>query len=64
MGPGFAGRRKNAQNETIAFVYGWTPDYQRLLIVSILQGTQNRDTLADATQFFRQLKPVLLDDPE
>ncbi|MEU8357870.1 hypothetical protein AB0C27_17795 [Nonomuraea sp. NPDC048882] len=64
VGPGFAGRRKNAQNETIAFVYGWTPDYQRLLIVSILQGTQNRDSLADATQFFRQLKPVLLDDPE
>ncbi|MFG1975851.1 hypothetical protein ACGFJC_41530 [Nonomuraea fuscirosea] len=64
MGPGFAGRRKNAQNETVAFVYGWTPDYHRLLIVSIMQSTQNRDSLADATEFFRQLKPVLLDDHE
>jgi hypothetical protein len=61
LGPGFAGRRKNAQDKTIAFVYGWTPDYQRLLIVSILQNTQGRDSLADATEFFRQLRPVLLD---
>ncbi|MGW0805410.1 hypothetical protein [Nonomuraea sp. NPDC002799] len=63
LGPGFAGRRKNAQDEAIAFVYGWTPDYKRLLIVSLLEGAPGRDSLADATEFFRQLKPVLLDKP-
>jgi hypothetical protein len=63
LGPGFAGRRKNAQEETIAFVYGWTSDYKRLLVVSLLEGAPGRDSLADATEFFRQLKPALLDNP-
>ncbi|GAA2204633.1 hypothetical protein GCM10009850_004660 [Nonomuraea monospora] len=60
LGPGFAARRKNAQDRTIAFVYGWTPDYRRLLTISIIQNAPGRDPLADATEFFRQLKPHLL----
>ncbi|MGV9374256.1 hypothetical protein ACWDRB_00505 [Nonomuraea sp. NPDC003707] len=64
LGPGFAARRKNAQDETIAFVYGWTPDYKRLLTVNIMEGAPGRDSLADATEFFRQLKPLLLDKPK
>ncbi|MEU4579768.1 hypothetical protein [Nonomuraea sp. NPDC023979] len=63
LGPGFAARRKNAQNETISFVYGWTPDYKRLLSVNIYTSAPGRDSLADATEFFRQLKPILLDKP-
>jgi hypothetical protein len=61
LGPGFTARRKNDENQTIASVYGWTPDYQRLLTVSIAEGAPGRDSLADATEIFRQLKPVLLD---
>lgn len=63
LGPGFAARRKNAKDKTIAFVYGWTPDYQRLLTVNIIEHAPGRDSLADATEFFRQLKPLLLDNP-
>lgn len=64
FGPGFSARRKNAQNQTIAFVYGWTPDYKRLLTINIYKGGSGRDSLADATEFFRQLKPVLLVPPK
>ncbi|NUW40211.1 hypothetical protein [Nonomuraea rhodomycinica] len=64
LGPGFAARRKNAKDKTIAFVYGWTPDYERLLTVNIIEHAPGRDSLADATEFFRQLKPLLLDHPK
>ncbi|MEU6715205.1 hypothetical protein ABZ897_27380 [Nonomuraea sp. NPDC046802] len=64
LGPGFAARRKNAQDQTIAVVYGWTPDYKRLLTISIIENAPGRDSLADATEFFRQLKPLLLDKPQ
>ncbi|MFI9590337.1 hypothetical protein [Nonomuraea sp. NPDC052265] len=60
LGPGFAARRKNAQDQSIAFVYGWTADYKRLLSVNIMEGAPGRDSLADAVEFFRQLKPILL----
>ncbi|GAA1681547.1 hypothetical protein GCM10009733_092810 [Nonomuraea maheshkhaliensis] len=60
LGPGFAARRKNAQDQVIAFVYGWTPDYKRLLTINLVEGAPGRDSLADATEFFRQLKPLLL----
>jgi hypothetical protein len=60
LGPGFAARRKNEKDQSIAFVYGWTPDYKRLLTINIMEGAPGRDALADATEFFRQLKPVLL----
>lgn len=63
LGPGFTARRKNAKDQTIATVYGWTPDYARLLVVNIMEGAPGRDSLADATEFFRQLKPILLDKP-
>ncbi|WP_219511054.1 hypothetical protein [Nonomuraea ceibae] len=63
LGPGFAARRKNEQDQTIAFVYGWTPDHKRLLSINIMEGAPGRDSLADATEFFRQLKPILLDKP-
>lgn len=62
--PGFAARRKNAQDQSIAYVYGWTPDYERLLTINIMEGAPGRDSLADATEFFRQLKPLLLDKPK
>jgi hypothetical protein len=61
LGPGFAARRKNAKDQTIASVYGWTHDYKRLLTIHIIEGAPGRDSLADATEFFRQLKPLLLD---
>jgi hypothetical protein len=63
LGPGFAARRKNAKDKTIAFVYGWTSDHKRLLTVNIIEHAPGRDSLADATEFFRQLKPLLLDKP-
>ncbi|MFB9630711.1 hypothetical protein [Nonomuraea helvata] len=63
LGPGFAARRKNAKDQTIAFVYGWTSGYKRLLSINIYRGAPGRDSLADATEFFRQLKPLLLDKP-
>ncbi|MEV0306915.1 hypothetical protein [Nonomuraea fuscirosea] len=62
--PGFAAWRKGSHNRTIASVYGWTPDYKRLLTVNIYKGAKGRNALADATEFFRQLKPVLLDEHE
>ncbi|MFC4009914.1 hypothetical protein ACFOY2_21975 [Nonomuraea purpurea] len=64
LGPGFAARRKNDKDKTIAFVYGWTPDYKRLLTINIIENAPGRDSLADATEFFRQLKPLLLDKPQ
>ena len=63
LGPGFVARRKNDKDQTIAFVYGWTPDYKRLLTITIVENAPGRDSLADATEFFRQLKPLLLDKP-
>ncbi|MFI7467056.1 hypothetical protein [Nonomuraea sp. NPDC049646] len=60
LGPGFAARRRNGQDQSIAFVYGWTSDYKRLLTVNIIEGAPGRDSLADAVEFFRQLKPLLL----
>ncbi|MEV5889289.1 hypothetical protein [Nonomuraea fuscirosea] len=60
LGPGFAARRENAQDQRIAFVYGWTSDYKRLLTINLVEGAPGRDSLADATEFFRQLKPLLL----
>ncbi|MEV0383744.1 hypothetical protein [Nonomuraea sp. NPDC050643] len=64
LGPGFAAQRKDGKEQTISFVYGWTPDIQRLLTVSIVENVPGRDSLADATEFFRQLKPILLDKPK
>ncbi|WP_327105153.1 hypothetical protein [Nonomuraea glycinis] len=64
LGPGFAARRMNGKDQTVAFVYGWTPDYERLLTINIMEGAPGRDSLADATEFFRQLKPLLLDKPK
>ncbi|MBB6548290.1 hypothetical protein [Nonomuraea rubra] len=61
LAPGFAARRKSPKDQSVAFVYGWTPDYKRLLTINIYQGAPGRDSLADATEFFRQLKPILLD---
>ncbi|MGW4411449.1 hypothetical protein ACWEJ6_45990 [Nonomuraea sp. NPDC004702] len=58
--PGFASRRKDATGQVIDFVYGWTPDYQRLLSIEVTEGAPGRDSLADAVEFFRQLKPLLL----
>lgn len=63
LGPGFSARRKNAQGRSIAFVYGWTPDHEKLLSVNIMEGAPGRDSVADAVEFFRQLKPLLLDSP-
>lgn len=64
LGPGFAARRTNTKDRTIAFVYGWTPDYKRLLTINIIENAPGRDSLADATEFFRQLKPLLLTAPK
>jgi hypothetical protein len=64
LGPGFMAQRTNDKDQTIAFVYGWTADYQRLLTVSITEGAPGRNSLADATEFFRQLKPLLLEKPK
>ncbi|YCK36338.1 hypothetical protein ACNF49_20325 [Actinomadura sp. ATCC 39365] len=60
LGPGFAARRRNGQDQSIAFVYGWTSDYKRLLTVNIIEGAPGRDSVGDAVEFFRQLKPLLL----
>lgn len=60
LGPGFASRRKDATGQVVAFVYGWTPDYQRLLSIEVTKGAPGRDSVADAVEFFRQLKPLLL----
>ncbi|MEV0821446.1 hypothetical protein [Nonomuraea rubra] len=46
LGPGFSARRKNAQHQSIAFVYGWTPDYEWLLTINIYKGAPGRDSLA------------------
>ncbi|MEU8395603.1 hypothetical protein AB0C28_10475 [Nonomuraea sp. NPDC048892] len=64
LGPGFAAWRRGSHNRTIASVYGWTSDYKRLLTVNIYKGAVGRNALADATEFFRQLKPILLDKQE
>ncbi|MFB9472754.1 hypothetical protein ACFFR3_24920 [Nonomuraea salmonea] len=62
LGPGFVARRGNAQGRSIAFVYGWTGDYEKLLTINIMEGVPGRDSAADAVEFFRQLRPVLLDE--
>ncbi|MEV4468434.1 hypothetical protein [Nonomuraea sp. NPDC049504] len=62
LSPGFAARRAGPGGKNIAFVYGWTSDHQRLLSVKITEGAAGRDSVADAVEFFRQLRPVLLDE--
>ncbi|WP_125635138.1 hypothetical protein [Nonomuraea sp. WAC 01424] len=60
LGPGFASRREDVGDQAVAFVYGWTSDYEHLLSIEVTEGAPGRDSLADAVEFFRQLKPLLL----
>ncbi|MCK2213452.1 hypothetical protein MF672_006545 [Actinomadura sp. ATCC 31491] len=59
LGPGYTANfdGKNSRN---TYAYAWTSDASRLLSVWITPGASGRDHRADAIEFIRQLRPVLL----
>ncbi|MFG1617992.1 hypothetical protein ACGFI3_35015 [Nonomuraea wenchangensis] len=59
LGPGYTAEFES-KNGPSTYAYAWTPDTRRLLSVWITPGAPGRDHRADAVEFVRQLKPILL----
>ncbi|NRQ36665.1 hypothetical protein HII36_33245 [Nonomuraea sp. NN258] len=60
LGPGYSALIQRDGEVVGAYVYAWTPDVRRLLSIRITHGAPGRDHRADAIEFLRQLKPLLL----
>ncbi|MFI6176400.1 hypothetical protein ACIA8R_12785 [Nonomuraea sp. NPDC051191] len=61
MGPGFSALiRDKAGNPVGAYALAWVSDGSKLLSVRIARGAPGRDVRADAVEFARQLRPILL----
>ncbi|MGR6914168.1 hypothetical protein ACU635_07945 [[Actinomadura] parvosata] len=59
LGPGFTAQFEG-KNGLNTYAYAWTPDTSRRLSIWITPGGPGRDHRADAIEFVRQLKPILL----
>ncbi|MFC5824984.1 hypothetical protein [Nonomuraea insulae] len=59
LGPGFTAQIEG-KNGPSTYAYAWTPDTRRRLSIWITPGAPGRDHRADAIEFVRQLKPILL----
>ena len=61
IGPGYSVSIKDKDGKTVgAKVLAWTQDGSKMLTIQIVQGAAGRDQQADAVEFARQLKPLLL----
>ncbi|MGW4410923.1 hypothetical protein ACWEJ6_43290 [Nonomuraea sp. NPDC004702] len=61
LGPGFSALIKDKEGAPVgAYVLAWTPDVIKLLSIRIERGAPGRDVRADAIEFARQLRPLLL----
>lgn len=59
IGPGFTAQIEGKDGPS-TYAYAWTPDARRRLSIWITPGAPGRDHRADAIEFVRQLKPILL----
>ncbi|GAA1739216.1 hypothetical protein [Nonomuraea bangladeshensis] len=59
LGPGFTAQFEG-KDGLRTYAYAWTPDTRRRLSIWITPGAPGRDHRADAIEFVRQLKPILL----
>lgn len=61
VGPGYSAALKDKDGNTVgAKVLAWTQDGTKMLSIQIVQGAPDRDQQADAVEFARQLRPLLL----
>lgn len=61
MGPGFSAPITDKDGQSVgAYALAWTRDGGKLLSVRIARGAPGRDKRADAIEFARQLRPLLL----
>ncbi|WP_219468502.1 hypothetical protein [Nonomuraea rhizosphaerae] len=60
LGPGYVTPIKESGKVVGARAFAWTADGGRLLSVNIRHGSSRRDPGADAVEFLRQLRPILL----
>ncbi|WP_433435080.1 hypothetical protein [Nonomuraea sp. CA-141351] len=63
LGPGFTAQIEG-KNGRSTYAYAWTGDARRRLSIWITPGAPGRDPRADAIEFVRQLKPLLLSTPK
>lgn len=63
LGPGFTAQIEG-ENGPSTYAYAWTDDARRRLSIWITPGAPGRDHRADAIEFVRQLKPILLSPPK
>ncbi|WP_155128964.1 hypothetical protein [[Actinomadura] parvosata] len=59
LGPGYTAQYEGKKGLS-TYAYAWTPDARRRLSIYITPGAPGRDHRADAIEFVRQLKPILL----
>ncbi|MEU8361233.1 hypothetical protein AB0C27_34980 [Nonomuraea sp. NPDC048882] len=59
LGPGYTAQIEG-DNGLRTYAYAWTPDTRRRLSIWITPGAPGRDHRADAIEFVRHLKPILL----
>ncbi|MEV4079281.1 hypothetical protein ACGFJC_42410 [Nonomuraea fuscirosea] len=59
LGPGFTAEFEGKAGPS-TYAYAWTPDTRRRLSIWITPGAPGRDHRADAIEFVRHLKPILL----
>ncbi|MEV1169193.1 hypothetical protein [Nonomuraea sp. NPDC049784] len=63
LGPGFTARTEG-KNGPSTYAFAWTDDARMMLSIWIVPGAPGRDPRADAIEFVRQLKPILLSTPK
>lgn len=60
-GPGYSAAIKDVDGNSIgAKVFAWTHNGSKMLEIQIIRGAPGRDHRADAIEFARQLRPLLL----
>ncbi|MFB9470310.1 hypothetical protein ACFFR3_12380 [Nonomuraea salmonea] len=61
VGPGYSAPVKDTNGNLVGGkVFAWTPDGSKMLAIQIVKGAAGRDHQADAVEFARQLRPLLL----
>ncbi|MCP2364194.1 hypothetical protein HD597_011214 [Nonomuraea thailandensis] len=61
VGPGYSAAIKDTDGNIVgAKAFAWTQDGTKVLAIQIVKGAPGRDHQADAIEFARQLRPLLL----
>lgn len=61
VGPGYSAPIKDTEGNVVgAKAFAWTQDATKVLAIQIVRGAPGRDHQADAIEFARQLRPLLL----